>query len=82
MLEGNGVDKEYVLEHQVIDGIPWYNFYTMTVQEWKEWREWCLKYLRTTYLPKSRVEREFEYFNLIWGLKLSDDPHTKLYLDG
>ena len=52
--------------------VPWYVFYTMTPEQFDGWKKWTLNYLKTTYLSKSRYEKEFAMFNLMWGLKIRE----------
>lgn len=76
MLEKHGIDAEYVMEHQEIDGELWYEHYTMTQKEFDVWKEWVMNYFKSTYISKFNREREFDSVNLMWGLKIKEDDIT------
>jgi hypothetical protein len=58
-----------------IDGKPWYSHYTFNNEaEHDAWRNWCTEYLKTKVTPKltkERINKEFAWFDLMYGL------HTK-----
>jgi hypothetical protein len=76
MLEKYGVDVDYVMEHQKIDGKNWFQYYTMTTTEYNAWKEWTMEYLKSTHIRKELREKEFMWFNLMWGLKIKEDDDT------
>ena len=76
MLEKYGIDLEYIKAHQEIDGREWFQHYTMTQEEYETWKAWALEYLKSTHIRKERREKEFEWLNLIWGLKIHEDDKT------
>lgn len=76
MLEHHGVNFTYVMEHQKIDELPWFQYYTMTPNQHEEWKDWVLNYLKTTNIPKSRYKTQFMWLDLMWGLKIKEDDIT------
>jgi len=74
MLEKYNVTYEYILQNQKIDGVNWFQYYTFTEEEEKEFHLWFINRLTNTYRCSiSLAEREYSYFNLMWGLKLKND---------
>lgn len=54
----------------------WYQQWTMTEAQNKEWRDWGLKYLKKQkHMLKAYAEREMAFFDLMYGLKLSDKQY-------
>jgi hypothetical protein len=51
----------------------WFQQWTMTLEQNDEWNEWGKKYFMKHFriLAKS-AEREMQWVNLMWGLKLKD----------
>lgn len=73
MLEKHGVDFDYIMKNQEIDGKNWFDYYTMTQEEDDAWREWSMNYLKSTYIRKERREPEFNWLRLMWGLRIKED---------
>ena len=71
MLEPYGVDYEYVRDNSTIGEVPWYQYYTWTLQEEETFKVWFL----TTFVKKKLggkmlAERNWMWFNMMWGLKV------------
>ena len=51
----------------------WYQKYTMTKEQEETWKQWFLKeVVAEKIINKSLAEKEFMWFNLSYGLKISD----------
>lgn len=51
----------------------WFSNNTITPQQHEEWRNWFITEAKKTFkLNKKVVEREFQYFNLSYGLKVQE----------
>ena len=51
----------------------WYRQYTMTKEQNKQWQEACIRIMmRERRWPKYRAKKEIVWFNLQYGLKISD----------
>lgn len=74
MLEKYGVDVQYILEHQYIDGKLWCTYYTFTKEEAEEYKIWAMKFLKENRKNwnKAKIEKEFSWFNLMWGLRVDE----------
>ena len=76
-LEKHNVDFDYVMEHPEIDGKLWCTYYTTTPRESIEFRKWAIDFLRMELKwTKKRSEREFPYFDLMYGLRVSPEATT------
>ena len=73
MLEPYGVTYNYVMENPIIDGKPWYQYYTFnSQQEVDDFKKFFIFTLTQSTTPKFRkrtAEVEYEWFNLKCGLK-------------
>ena len=70
MLEHHGVSYDHVIANPVIDGINWYEYYTMTTEQENEFREWFMRFMKLCGYNKRVAEREYAVFNLCFGLKI------------
>jgi hypothetical protein len=70
MLEKYNIDYEYILEHQEIEGTPWFNYYTLTREEYDVWKEWAISYLRSVRMSLRMSRKMFDEINLMWGLRI------------
>lgn len=76
-LEKHGVTVEDVKKNQdkikEEHGLDWYQYYTFdTKEEYDAWKQFCINILLTKVAPKpdrKRVELEFSWFDLSFGLK-------------
>lgn len=51
----------------------WYQQWTMTEAQNKEWKEWGQKFIKQKYrLTKKGAETQMAWFDLAYGLKISD----------
>ena len=56
----------------------WFQQWTMTEKQNDEWNEWGKKYLtKHLKIPAKTAEREMQWINLMWGLKLDPSPFEK-----
>jgi hypothetical protein len=77
MLKKYNVDIEYVYKNPIIEGQPWYQYYTMSTEEHKVWSEWAIKLIRKRLrYNKKRAEQSFAMLDLYCGLKIKDDDDT------
>lgn len=79
MLEKYNVNTDYVIANPTIDGISWFQYYTWTSEEQSTYKEWFIKFLKNNVKPKlnkERIEREFFWFDLMWGLKIANDENN------
>lgn len=52
---------------------PWYQQWTMTVEQNEQWKAWGIEYLQKNLkLAKKSAEIEMGWVTLMWGLKFSD----------
>lgn len=71
MLEPYGVNYDYVVENQFIEGEDWYMHYTWDTAEERDFRTWAVKEIRKHFkCTKEKAEKEYDMFNLMWGLRL------------
>ena len=47
----------------------WYTEYTMTLEQREQWKQW---FIDNSKHPKKMAERQFEMFDLTWGLKQAE----------
>lgn len=59
----------------VIDGKNWFQYYTFdNEEEFLSWKNFCINFLTTKVSPKltkKSAEKEFMWFNLMYGLKVN-----------
>ena len=75
MLEKYGIDYDYVVANEMIDGKLWCSNYEWTLSEAEEYKKWWIKFWQENVIPrytKKYLEREYMWFNLMWGLKIKD----------
>ena len=73
-----GVDRS-VLE---TDKEKWFHNNTMTMAQHEEWKEWFIAEARKVFkMNKKLAEKEFLYFSLMWGLRISDWPPIETQSD-
>ena len=52
---------------------PWFQEWTMTVEQNEEWKKWGKKYLmKELRMYAKMAEKEMSMISLMWGLKFSD----------
>ena len=71
-LKKYGVDYDYIMKNQQIEGEPWYTYYTFdSKQESEKWEKFAKKLFRkaTPSADESYINKRFSMFNLMWGLK-------------
>ena len=60
----------------------WFHNNTMTMAQHQEWKEWFITEARKTFkMSKKFAEKEFSYFSLRWGLRISDFPSIETQSD-
>jgi predicted ArsR family transcriptional regulator len=57
---------------------PWFQEWTMTVEQNEEWKKWGKKYLmKELRMYAKMAEKEMSMISLMWGLKFSNfDSHV------
>jgi len=51
----------------------WYSLRTWTKKQSNEFKDWFIKeYVKTFKAKKQSAEREYSWFNLMWGWKVND----------
>lgn len=67
-----GIDLTY--DDVTNNKIPnWYSKYTCTEKQNKKWREFGVKFLIKNGFTKKNAQKEMNYFNLDYGLRLKND---------
>ncbi len=73
MLEPYNSSYDYVKSNPKIEGIDWYSYYTFkTVEDLEKFKEFFILTLTKNTSPRftrSSAEREWPWFNLMYGLK-------------
>lgn len=64
ILEKHGVDYNYIMAHQEINGVPWYDYYTMTQKEFDDFKLWAMPQFVKFFKNKKQAEREYAWFTL------------------
>lgn len=73
MLKPHGVDFDYIMQHQEIDGKPWYIHYTWTEDAQSKFIVEGIDYIRKTLrVPRWRATSIMGMFILQWGLKTKE----------
>ena len=70
---GITIDDIKTKENGLINGTPWYNYYTFKTESQENvWRDYCSKIYRrhaySHYIPKRQFKKEFSWFALMYGL--------------
>lgn len=76
MLEKHNIDYDYVMDNQYINGILWCSHYEWTQEESDEYKKWYIKFYQENVTPrytKKYLERNWQWFNLQYGLRIKDD---------
>ena len=70
-LEPHRVTCQYVRENPLIDGQDWFSHFTFkSKEEFDEWKSFCITLFRKELkYSKIQSEREFDWVNLMYGLK-------------
>jgi len=70
MLKPYGVDFDYIVEHQTIDDVPWYQHYTWTEAEQDKFQEEAIAHVvKTLHMPKKQATVSVGWLILNHGLK-------------
>lgn len=70
---------EYAQLPQTYDDIKdckdeWYKEYTMTKEQSHSFKNYAIRYLKKEFkVNYHQAELEYQFFDLMWGLKISDD---------
>ena len=73
MLSKHNVGYDHVKANPKIDGVNWFQYYTWTAAEEASYKEWFINYWQQRVLPrlpKTRLEKEWTWYSLMWGLKV------------
>lgn len=73
-LQKYNVDMYYVMEHPIINGENWCNYYTFNSEkEFNRWKKFSLKILKKAipYADDYILNREFSMLNLMWGIRVN-----------
>lgn len=76
MLESNNSNYDFVIKNQTIDGQPWCNHFEWTQKESDKYKEWFMDLFKNNVSPrmsKKSIEREYQWFNMMYGLKVKED---------
>lgn len=70
-LEPFRVNYQTIKDQPIIFGEDWFSHYPFTTKErFEEWKDFCIKLFRKELKQnKSQAEREFDWLNLMYGLK-------------
>jgi len=73
-LQKHGVDFEYVLKNQEIEGEIWCTYYTCTQEEADELKKWALAEMKKRFKWSKRMsESQYGWLNLMWGLRIASE---------
>lgn len=75
MLEKHGVDYDYVMANQEINGVLWSTHYSWTQKESDAYQKWWIDFLYNNVTPKRTkkfIKLQWQWYNLMHGLKVSD----------
>jgi hypothetical protein len=50
----------------------WYSLRTWTKEQSNEFKDWFIKEYAKTFKDKKSAEKEYQWFNLMWGWKIDD----------
>jgi|694.fasta_scaffold00478_11 hypothetical protein len=71
MLEKHAVNYDDIKENQKIGDIEWFMYYTWTQEEYEIFKKWAIPLIKKTLrITKEGAEKEFSWFDLMWGLKV------------
>ena len=76
MLEPYNSSYDYVISNETIDGKLWCTHFEWTLTEAEEYKKWWIKFWQENVsLRYSRrfLEKEWQWFNLMWGLKIKNE---------
>jgi len=66
-----GFNEEFTKQHE-----DWYQRKTWTMEQSADFKKWFITETKKDLkFNKSMAEREFSWFDLKWGWKVSDDPY-------
>ena len=70
-----GVDYDYVVKHQKIDGKKWFEYYTFnSPKEYRSWERYSLRVIKWYYTStKEQAQKEFSMVSLNYSLVLNFD---------
>ena len=72
MLEPHGITIE-----DISDSPTWFTDYTWTYKESLDFRKWAIHFInKKKRMGLKRADKEFQWFNLSFGLRYSDDPYS------
>ena len=73
-LQKHGVDFEYVLKNQQIEGQLWCTYYTCTQEEADELKKWALAEMKKRFRWSKRMsESQYAWINMMWGLRIAPE---------
>lgn len=74
-LEKYGINFNNVKDYPEFNGVPWYQNFTFdSKDEFEQWKEYCIHLMTHKISPRftlKSAEKEFMWFNLMFGLKLN-----------
>ena len=76
MLEPHNSNYEYVLANEMIDNKLWCTHFEWTLGEAEEYKKWWIKFWQNNVNPrysKKFLEKEWQWFNLMYGLRIKDE---------
>jgi hypothetical protein len=73
-LQKHGVDFEYVLKNQQIEGELWCTHYTCTQEEADELKEWAFAEMKKRFKWSKRMcESQYSWISMMWGLRIASE---------
>ena len=74
MLKPRRVTYDFVKKNSKINGVPWFQHYTMTKKEYIRWKKKTIKKIILYYnYSEEGAKKNFAYINLTWGLKIENN---------
>ena len=70
-LEPHSLTYNAVFQKPSVDGEDWFIYYTFNSKEqFESWKSYCITlFMKELKQTKSQAEREFDWLNLMYGLK-------------
>lgn len=76
MLKPYKIDYDHVIKNPMINGEPWFTYYTMTSDQYNKLKKFSINVLMINEgFTKDYAIKEFAWMNLMWGLKIKNNDN-------
>ena len=75
MLEKHGVDYDYVMANQEVEGRLWCSHYSWTQEESDAYQKWWIDFFYNNVTPKRTkrwIKLQWPWYNLMYGLRIKE----------